>query len=379
MTKSKYLFFLSGLFVSALGSNAFVLSIVNILKDHGMVLGFLGLFVAINRFTSFLTQMIFGKIGDQVSPVIIVCLSEVGAALSSIVIFSYVDESGFGLTNKGVFLLFGALRLFFVSLQFSSIQKIAKTFDSALDLKGSPAIHLTLVNNLALFVMGCFTFIYFKQLNLKMVLVFDAITFLFNGAFILFIPKTESFALRGFKLSLRFDFREYYFQHKTLFLLDILLCLALFGANILNLKLLSDHINWIPILTTSFGLAGVIASLKWFQSTNWYEKNIIWIILATSLAFQGYFYNQPEYVLIFSVIRNFTYWLLFNSISKRFMNDSSIHNFAAVSSSRQATIVGTLSCGELITGNFTFISVPAENLLRSSAAIIPTFFKKNKL
>lgn len=379
MSKNKYWFFLFGLFVSAIGSNAFVLTMLNILKVNGMELGFLGLFVALSRFTGFLTQTIFGKIGDQISPKLVVAVSEVGAAVSSAALFFNIDNSGMMIHSKFIFLFFGTIRLFFMSLQLSSIQKIAKNFDSQLSLRGNPVIHLSLVSNLALFIMGVFTFLFFDEINLKKILILDTVTFLLNGLFIFFSPKLIIFDRKIITSPFRFSVSEYFKNDKQLFFYDMFLSLALFGANVLNLKLLSDHINWVPILTTSFGLAGVLASTKFFSAIAWYNKKLIWVILAASVLLQGVFFNQVYLVILFSIIRNFSYWLLLNSIGREFMQRNSLEDYASLSSSRQASITGILSTGEFLTGSFTLFTVPIENALRSFAAIVPIFMRNSRV
>ncbi|MFN3453939.1 MAG: MFS transporter [Pseudobdellovibrio sp.] len=376
MNKDKYFLFLFGIFISSLGSNAFVLTVANILKDHGMALWFLGLFVALNRFTVFLTQTLFGHLGDQISPLKMVSFSEIGAAISTIFLLLNVDSSGFFIKNNAYFVIFGILRIFFVSLQASSIQKISKNFDLNLKYNGKASIHLSLVSNLALCIMGVLTFLYFKEINLKHVLIFDACTFIFNGLFIFIIPQLKT-QKQHKKIKIQFNLTEYYKIHPKLFYKDLYLCIALFGANILNFKLLSNYINWIPILTMIFGLSGVIASSSYFASHKYHEKNIFWITLGLSVIFQGMFANQPYVMVVLAFIRNFTYWLILNSIAKEFMLKTDMHNYATLSSSRQGINVGILSIGEIVTANFNLLNIKFENMIRGIGAFIPIYINLN--
>ncbi len=340
--------FLLGIFVSSLGSSAFVISLLTFPAIAGISALPIGLIIGSARMTSVVSGFFAGPIGDYVSPKKIVFVGEFCALVCSAVLW----KLSFSLSDSSYipFLLVTCARSLFIAIQTGSTQKIGKIFDDSLALDGRFAKYLNRATFGSIFFAMGVNLLAMKFGSFQQIIVIDAITFLINGVLVLMTSKnrvsnsTRSVPTLGFSQIWRDNF-NYYKHHKYLADKDVLLAAAMMGANTLNVVLLAKQPELTPLASGIFGLAVWLSGLTerlWKASAA-----TVWISLGVSIFAQGALTDHPVLVLAFALFRNLAYWNLFNDISSEIMKGSKQEGYAGVASGRNMAInvIGALGEG----------------------------------
>ncbi len=372
MIKNRSRIYLAGLFLTSLGSMTYAATLPVILYTLGVSALFIGVLIGSMRINTFLVNSFLGHIGDKFNPRLVLIICEFGAALGSLSIL--VTWKVWGTSWLVPFAVANNIRVFFTALQVGSVQKLGKNFDGMLDLKGRFAVKISGATNGALLFGGLMATAFFDSLNVERLVLFDAATFLLNGLIICFAQKREDHQVLPAlaKSGINFNISSY-FAHLPMFaLLDTVLALALCGSNTLNVRILESAPSLVPLMPTIFGGVAFLCSFgldKNFQGTN--KK--LWFALGLSLIAQGLLVDYPYVVLGVSVIRNFCYWIIYNSISREVMKNSPSDQFASIASGRTALSVSVLALGEVWVGATKSMLIFFEMLWRSFVSFIPLF------
>ncbi len=372
--------YLSGIFVSALGSMTYAATLPAVLFTLGVSASFIGLLIGSMRINSFLVNSFLGDIGDRVNPRTVLIFCEIGAALSSFLILaSWALWSEKWLVP---FFIANNVRVFFTALQSGSVQKLGKNYDGLLGLKGRFAVRMSGANNGALLVGGLMAMIFFPYISVYGLVLFDAVTFLINGA-IIFLGLDARDHIQNQKAErkpyLKPNFTAYYKALPLLALMDILLSLALCGSNTLNVRLLSLSPELVPLMPTLFGAAAFICSTLSLDRKFKPTSNVLWFVLGTSLLLQGLLIQIPVAVLVVSFVRNLSYWIIYNCIGRELMANAPSAHFSSIASGRNALSVCVLALGEFWVGFTKNIPMIFEMLWRSLVSFAAIFIKKEKL
>ena len=292
---------------------------------------FIGFLIGSLRMNTFLVNSFFGHIGDRFNPRTVLILCELGAALGSVLIL--ITWKNWSTNWMIPFAIANNIRVFFTALQAGSIQKLGKNFDTHLDLKGRFAVRMSGVTNGALLFGGLVAILFFEHITVERLVIFDAITFAINGLIILLAQKKgdHEVSQTQSKKGVSLNFVAYYKALPFLAILDVLLSLALTGSNTLNIRLLENNPQLVPLMPTLFGAVAFICSFgldKKFHASS----KVLWVALSLSLLAQGFLTDYPALVLIVSIIRNFAYWIIYNSISRQLMNEAPANQFSSIAS-----------------------------------------------
>lgn len=366
--------------MTALGSMTYAATLPAILFSMGVSASFIGLLIGSMRINSFLVNSFLGDIGDRVNPRTVLIYCEVGAAISSILILaSWAVWSDKWLVP---FFIANNIRVFFTALQSGSVQKLGKNYDELLMLRGRFAVRMTGANNGALLIGGLLAMILFPYISVYNLVVFDAATFLINGAIVFWFQNANDHMpadVVGRKRILKANFTAYYKLLPALALMDIILSLALCGSNTLNIRLLSLNPELVPLMPTLFGAAAFICSTMSLDKKFRPDSKVLWIVLACSLLLQGLMYEMPMAILAVSFVRNMSYWLIFNSIGRELMANAPTSGFSAIASGRNALNVSILAVGEFWVGLTKGLPIIYEMLWRALVGFSVIFLKKEKL
>ena len=377
MVKRTSRLYLLGLFVSALGSLTYAATLPAILASQGVALLYIGALIGTLRLNGFATNFFLGQVGDKLNPVSLVVASEFLACVGSLLIWA--SWKTWGTDWLVPFFLANNVRVFFTTIQGGSIQKIGKHFDVALSLGGRFSVAINAVTNGALMLGGTLALVFFKNLNIEALIIFDAATFIVNGVLILFTqtylpPQTSKKSdVRRLGIS------SYYSALPTLALFDLILSLVLCGSNTLNIRLLESVPGLIPIMPTMFGTVAFVCSILSFDRNFSPSSRSLWAVLGMSLFAQACFVSAPFIVIGITVVRNFAYWTLYNSIGREMMKAAEIDKFAAVAAGRNAITVGILAIGELWVGASKAVPLILEMSWRTVLAFGACFLEKDKL
>ncbi len=349
----KSILFLAGIFISSLGSTAFVIGLITFPALAGISALTIGSIIGTGRFVSVLTSFFAGPIGDYISPRKIVYLGEFGALACSCVIW----KLSFSLSDSYfyLFLIMTAARSFFTAIQSGSTQKVGKIYDDQLKLDGRFAKYLNQATFGATFFAMVLNLLVLKYGSFQHIIVIDAVTFLINGLLVLASTgSNEHVDLNAEKQRIPdlgkmwIDNIKYFKNHRALAQMDMLLALIMMGANTLNVMLLVRNPALAPFASGIFGLAVWLSSpVEKFLKP---KRNLLWVLLAISILAQGLFTRLPYIVLAFALIRNISYWIIFNELSSEIMKGAKKEGYAGVASGRNVTINLIGALGEFWVG-----------------------------
>jgi|GEM_PF-1800650 len=351
--RTQAMVFLFGVFVSALGSTSFIVSLLSFPLKMGVSAAVVGIAVGAHRMTSVAVNFFWGPLGDRLNPRKIIFYGEAGALICSVGILA----SSYTLSNDNylVFTVFVALRSIFTGIQTASIQKVGKLFDESLGLKGKFAAYLNKATFGTIFFAMGLNLLFLKYGSFQHAIAFDALSFLVNGLLILAVLRRQKAPALTPVLGKEFHPFRLWSQNKLYFSRtgqlarqDVLLAFVMMGANTLNVILLFDFPDWIPLASGVFGISVWLSTPieKWLKPT----APILWLILGLSIAAQGFFTGHPILLLCFSFFRNVSYWILYNRISSGIMHASPAEIFASISAGRQVTINLIGAIGEFWVG-----------------------------
>lgn len=343
-----------------------------LLLKAGTHAAYIGALIGVLRGVAFVVNMFFGRIGDRVSPRHVIIACEFGAAVGSgLILYSWRE---YGTAWLVPFFFTNVIRVFFTSLQAGSSQKLGKLVDDSLGWKGKTAIIMNGLSNGALLIGGLLSLMFFDQLSIELIVWVDFATFALNGLLIFFIPDTERNARKEAGVSaVQISIAKYYRLQPKLALLDVCLALCFCGANVLNIRLLVEHPEWVPLMPAIFGAAAFITSF--YRKLYPADSRLLWGTLAMMLLSLGLFHDMPGVVLVLFTIQNFIYWIIFHSISRQFMNNMPVESYAAAAAGRNAMTTGILASGEFWVGATKGLNLAIEMGWRAAIALMVSLFK----
>lgn len=299
----------------------------------------------------------------------IVC--ELGAAIASLLIFFSWHE--FGTEFLIPFIVANNIRVFFTGMQSGSIQKFGKHYDEKLGLKGSLGFWLNGATNGALLFAGILAVVFFSHLTVELIVAIDFAGFVVNGILLMFLNEPKSAKMTSNsppKPHIAINLRQYAQLFPALAAFDLILSLALCGANTLSLRLLDTKPELVPLMPAIFGGAAFFTAFlsRWKFSPS---SKLLWFSLGISLFAQGYFHDLPYLVLALTIIRNLAYWFIFQAITRELMAQASTVNYSALAAGRNALNIGVLASGEFWVGFMTNFPIWVEMAWRSIIALIP--------
>lgn len=369
--------YLIGLAISAFGSLATASTMPALLLRFGVSTAFIGTLIGSLRINAFLVNLFFGHVGDRFSPLRVIIVCELGAAVGSLLI--WICWYHFGTENLIAFLLANNIRAFFTALQSGSAQKYGKLFDQRLNWSGKMALRMNGATNGMLLVAGLLSVYFFSHLTLDIVILVDFLSFVVNGGLLYFLQTP----LQGQSSSMSSRARPepnisfYYRLFPRLFLLDAALSLALCGANTLNLRLLESSPNLIPLMPAIFGGAALATSFFTFKRMK-PESPWLWWLLGITLIAQGMAIPYPILVLGLSGVRNVCYWLIYQSISREFMRLTPSDSYSAAAAGRSSINIAVLASGEFWVGFTQQIGVIYEMGWRAFVAFLGPLISRRK-
>lgn len=379
MVKRSSKIYLGGIFISSLGSMTYAATLPAVLFSLDISTAFIGLLIGSMRINSFLVNSFLGDIGDRVNPRKVLIYCEVGAAVASILILlSWAIWSDKWLIP---FFIANNVRVFFTALQTGSVQKLGKNYDSLLGLKGRFAIQMSGAINGALLFGGLIAVMVFPYITVPNLVLFDTITFLMNGMILIWGLSSKDHEDQAVVLSKNYfnpNFSTYYKMLPFLALLDVLLSLALCGANTLNIRLLSENPELVPLMPTLFGGAAFLCSTMSLDKKFSPSHSSLWVVLGISLLLQGVLSSFPIAVVVISFVRNMSYWIIYNCIGRELMANVPSAQFSAVASGRNALNICILALGEFWVGFTKSLPIIVEMSWRALVSFLPIYFKKDR-
>lgn len=378
-TRRHAMIYLSGLTISAFGSLATAATLPALLFDKGISTLFIGFLIGSLRINSFMVNLFFGHVGDKFNPRTVMIACEAGAAVGSVLI--WISWRHYGTTSLLSFFVAYNIRVFFTALQSGSVQKFGKIFDEKMQWAGKMAVWLNGATNGSLLFAGLLAIYFFRYLTIELVIAVDFLTFLINGILLLILQhparvNSKAKQVQSFKIGRTIG--EYYRNLPILFAFDLVLSLALCGSNTLNVRLLEGAPQLVPLMPAIFGGAAFLTSFATSFKVR-PESRLIWLLLSASLVAQGLATPYPWLVLIISAMRNICYWLIYQAISREFMQKTSSENYAAAAAGRSAATVAILASGEFWVGLTRNLWIVYELGWRAVVALLGSFIQDHRV
>ena len=355
-----------GTIISSLGTFTFPGATMGILMQQDAPLWKIGFVMGLTRLGTLVGTFFLGDISDRVDAKKVVFTTEILAfLLSCLLILSWkMGDNGFSLFSLAVF-----FRFVVISVGAPGRNKMIKALT---DEYNKNHFHSAVLLNAATYgpgVVGSLLgFFAIKFFSYNWVLIFDAATFILNGAIIYWLIDTNPIIQpNNLKIFQKF---QIYFSHRKLFLFDILLTLPFVGTNVLMARISNGVGYRIPLLLSTFGLGAIIAPILLQNKT--INKNHSIGHLTVLSSFLGLIAFQQNFLIssLFVALRNVGYWYLFSLYTGLLQTRENIKSIGSLFAARSFILTLLLGLGEFMFGIIgSSISLGTDLWIRASVMI----------
>ena len=367
--------FYFGTLVSSVGSFAFNVALIAFMLRSGFHLGEASLIIAAQRFRPVLINAAWGHLTDSFSPCAIVAIAEGIAALSSVCLLIIWKGAG---TSYFLLATLCIVRAIVVAFQVGSRSKITKYLsDESIVSNFRNAIWLNKATQGATLFGGFAGWVIIHYFSFKTAIVFDAITFLINGAIAFLIPNFEGYskALNHFTLTWHQKFNDLFSFNRRSATLDILLMIPMMGTVAFMARLAGSDQSWIGIYMAGYGLAVWVSGYLERGITTKVSTFPFWIIMGASFIALGQLHSPSIMTLVILFFRDLAFWIIFHRISGHIQMDTPADRTGSVMSARNCIMTAILTSGEVLVGVWSnYVPIAAESLVRGMFAVSVSFY-----
>lgn len=361
--------FYFGTLLSSVGSMTLTISMIAFMLKSGFSLLQISIIIGTSRLVPVVVSIFFGHTFDAYSPRKTILVTEVLASLASLLLLS-----GWQMFDKSYYVILAAmlLRILFTSMQTGSRGQISKALsDSSYQSNSKNAIWLNKVTQGATLFAGLIAWIAIKHSNFQTVIVFDALTFIFNGVILFLLPLNQEGTVSTEASSIFKKFSDLYKFSGWAAGLDAILVLSMMGTSSFTARLAGTDEAWISLFVISYGLAvwfaGFVERVPFIQK----QRVLPWVILGVTLVALGQF-TSPS-LLMWSVcfVKDTAFWVLFHRITAHIQNDTPKEMMGSVTFARNAQVVSIFALGEFAVGLWkNILTVQSECLLRAGVCAV---------
>ncbi|MCM2280912.1 MAG: hypothetical protein NDI61_03600 [Bdellovibrionaceae bacterium] len=342
--------FFIGAFASAIGTHTFPSAGLAFMKQAGLTLSQIGLIMMLTRIATVIANFGLGDFIDRINPIRLILAAEITnlfVTAGLVIVWPAIPN---------YFVLFVILVYFrssLIALTGPSQSKFVKSAygHNASSLKAA-TVGLNVVSYGSVVFATLLAWYAIQYRNFQFILIIDGFTFLLNGLLLWMVSshiKVEN--SRPIKATGPFEkFKTLRNLNPSLFRADIFLHLAVFGTNLLMVRLAGDHLSWIPILLVTFGIAVWISGFMYQRFDHIKVVRWSWFGITTAFIIMYLFRGHLEGLVIATLLRNVAYWNIFNHHSVEIQKRSHATNVARLSSARTALNAIILGLGELVMG-----------------------------
>jgi MFS family permease len=360
--------FYFGMLVSSVGTFAFSMALIAFMLQSGFPLWQATLIIGLRRFVPVVMTGIWGHLTDAVPARMTVAVAEGIAALTSIVLLLIWHGSS---TNYPLLVAIIVARNVVVAFQTGSRSKITKLLsDDTYKENSRHAIWLNKATQGATLLGGLFAWVIIKYANLEIAIMFDAATFVLNGATVLFLPDLEIKSAAVYRATWSQKFNDLFRFNKKAVLLDIVLAISMMGTMAYMARLAGESQSWGGLFMASYGLAVWISGYLERGVTSKFPTFPYWIVLAGSFLVLGALSGPSVLMLFVFFVRDLAFWTIFHRISSHIQIDTPADRTGGVTSARYSIMTLILASGEVLVGAWAgVVPIAAESALRASIAL----------
>ena len=363
-------FFYFGTLLSSVGSMTLTISLIAFMLKSGFSLLQVSIIIGASRFIPVIVSVVYGHKFDEYAPRKLIIWTEVLASLASVLLFfnwQFFDK------NYALILLAMLLRVLFTSAQTGSRGQIAKVLSSeSYQSNSKNAIWLNKVTQGATLFGGIIAWWAIEHSDFSTAIVFDAVTFITNGAILFFLPidQSGSQAATAQSVPIFKKFTDLYHYNRWAEYLDVLLVLSMMGTSSFTARLAGKEEVWISLFVISFGLAvwlaGFVERVPFIQK----QRVSLWVVLGVTLALLGTFKEPTPLMWAVCFVKDIAYWILFHRITSHIQNDTPKELMASVTFARTAQMISIFAIGEVVVGLWkNTVSLETECLLRAGVCL----------
>jgi len=366
-------FFLSGIFISTLGSTTFTVCLISFLLERNYDLKTIGILIGCARLFPVITTGLFGHVPDRLQPKKVILLIDYLAIGITIGLYQsalHIEEN---------FILFSTLfvlRSGLLNIQSGARSKISKLMSSqSFESNSKNAIHLNFALQGSNLIAGLMSYFFLNNHPFTTIILFDLSTFLIHSFFLLILPgsfaKNESvIPLNKIKIGISTKFKHLFHYVPKQAVQDIILSLAITGFWSFGAKLTQESHYSTPIWLINYGIAVLFTSI--FHSVTLKIHYLFAWISLLSLFFMYYIIDiySPQ-VIILHLCMCFFYWVLNHKISADIQFLAPVEHISSIMSARNVLLILCLGSGEFIVGlSDQKMGVGMEGIFRGSIILL---------
>lgn len=358
--------FYTGTFISQLGSYVFIFGMLFFPPVSGWSHFQTGCLLSVGHLFGAIGILRWGDMGDRVEPKKLIVIVELIACMMSlglIITWQMNHEVG-----RWFFILFAGLRALAVSIQAPARNKYLKLISTSNQASKSLSIWLTSITQGTAIFSSLLCLYFFKQKTFTASIIFDACSFVINGALLLTMPTIAINATAKKKIKERV--KDYFSVDSFLSFKDVFASIAITGVSILMVRLSSQNQELTFILGGLFGLSFWAGGAIFHRVKNEKLDHYVWFLYALSYLALS-FANTDMLRIVFLGAVFLCYAILMQKYVSEWQHHTPLANVSSVFSIRTIILTVTLGAGELIMGKMSsFISLQHELQGRFVLALI---------
>lgn len=357
--------FYTGTFISQLGNYVFIAGMIFFPKAIGWSHLQVGLLLGASHLFGMLSLLVFGDIGDRISPKKIIVTVELLAMCISICLM-LLWGSDFPY-SKYLFILFVGFKAVLTSIQSPARNKYIKILSKNHQHTKNLSIFLSSITSGTSLFSAFLCLLFFKNVDFTYTMAFDALSFLLGGILIFNLPDI-SFS-QNTKKSITDRFKDYFSIDKTLIFKDLSLSILISGISILIVRISAIEPSLTFVLQALFGLSFFVSGYIFSKIKQENYDHFTWLFFSLSYGLL-YFARQEWSVVLFTFLVFLSYAKIVQSYTVEWQQKTPVEITSSVFGIRSLLNILILGCGEIFAGKIASnISIYNESLIRSAICL----------
>jgi hypothetical protein len=216
-----------------------------------------------------------------------------------------------GSTQYLIFASIAVLRAALTNFQTGSRVKITKMIsDSSYEANAKHAIWFNKATQGATLFAGIIAAVLIKYSNFETAIIFDAMTFIFNGVIVFLLPIQDLHNQDQQKVQWHQKFKDLFQFNPTAAKLDLLLACSMMGTVAFQARVAGIDQSWAALFSAAYGVAVWTAGFAERSRLKQIASSPFWVLLGISYLLIGFFGGANWLGALFFFAKDLGYWLI---------------------------------------------------------------------